>query len=821
MIQLPIDPYLDQIVEKILSPSPLILTASPGSGKTTRVPAALLKQLQQKNITQKIVVIVPKRIAAVGAADRIAVENNWTLGEDVGYQVRFEKLCRNNTQLIFMTEGLFLKKASDHAFWDTIGYILLDEFHERTASIDLILGLCFERRILLSHLQIVVMSATLNVEKLKSYFGDSSHIQIEQRPHKLNIYFQKTAQKLICDSSFYDNLKNTTLEATKISKKDILIFLPGTREILKAQSVLSPVLPAMKIEIVTGSMNLAQQKKILNKTESYRRIILATNVAESSLTIPETDCVIDSGLEKIVVREKKMGFSKLETVRISQFSSTQRAGRAARTSDGYCFKMWHEIDERSLPEQKKPQILSSELYDELLLLSNLGVTDFLNFSWLDRPTMNKLNSATQQLKKWHLLNEKNEMLPSGASLAQIPMDLMQSILFQKLCEQGFTNEACEIFCKLESIDFSSRPKFNPLSQTSDLDYIFAIEKSDSQKRIFSQLKEFFPMSLALQNKDLALTLLEIFTEFFPDRICIKKSKMIGLSSSGRGVEFSDSSALQSDTLPHDYFIALSGIEKNASTTLVNLGIGYSKKQALEVLKQHLTSEHKIDFKSDSHKFMKKTVQKFGEFIFNESSPETLSKSELDLNWKNYVQRDSTLFLKLNPSFEKLTEKIQFLFRKSDLIKTQTSDFDFIEEFPQLLVSELTTYLDSFEDFLHADFNFHLQNLLPVHIQNLLRDLPNNLILPTGRSVTINYTDPKAPLISAKIQDCFSWHKSPTLLNELIPVTIELLAPNMRPAQITNDLNNFWQNSYKDVRKDLRARYPKHSWPEDVLNFHKT
>lgn len=821
MIQLPIDPYLDQIVEKILGPSPLILTASPGSGKTTRVPAALLKQLQQKKITQKIVVIVPKRIAAVGAADRIATENNWSLGEDIGYQVRFEKLCGVNTQLIFMTEGLFLKKATDATFWNTIGYIILDEFHERSASIDLILGLCFERKILLSHLQIVVMSATLNVDKLKSYFGDSSHINIEQRPYKLNIHYQKTSQKLICDSTFYDSLKNTTLEAVKISKKDILIFLPGTREILKAQSVLSPIVPTMKIEIVTGSMNLLQQKKILNKTESYRRIILATNVAESSLTIPETDCVIDCGLEKIVVREKKMGFTKLETVRISQFSATQRAGRAARTSDGYCFKMWHEIDERSLLEQKKPQILSSELYDELLLLSNLSVTDFLNFSWLDRPSLIKLNSAAQQLKKWQLINEKNELLPSGVSIAKIPMDLMQAILFQKLCEKSFTNEACEIFCKLESIDFSARPKFNPLSQTSDLDYVLSIEKSESQKKIFSQLKEFSTTASAPSNKDLAVTLLEIFTEFFPDRICIKKSKMIGLSSSGRGVEFSESSSLQSDHQSHDYFIAFNGVEKNASTTLVNLGVGYSKKQALEVLKQHLTSEHRIDFKSDSHKFMKKTVQKFGEFIFNESSPETLSKSELDLNWKNYVQRDSLLFLKLNPSFEKLTEKIQFLSRKSDLLKIQISDFDFIDQFPQLLVSELTQYLDSFEDFLHADFNFHLQNLLPLQIQNMLRDLPNNLILPTGRTVTINYTDPKAPLISAKIQDCFSWHKSPTLLSELVPVTIELLAPNMRPAQITNDLNNFWKNSYKDVRKDLRARYPKHSWPEDVLSIQKT
>lgn len=828
MIQLPIDSYLQDILNKILQDKPVILTASPGSGKTTRVPARLLRHLQQANVLKKIIVIVPKRLAAVAAADRIATENNWTLGEEVGYQVRFEHLCQKKTQLIFMTEGLFLNKAADPTFWDQVGYIFLDEFHERSAQIDLILGLCFERKILVNDIQLVVMSATLNTEKLKSYFKDYSQIDIQQPPYQLTVSFQKAAQKLTCDSAFYDSLKLTTIQAVKTAQKDILIFLPGSREILKAQTALQPIFPNLKIEIVTGSMSLQQQKKVLNKTDSNRRIILATNIAESSLTLPQIDCVIDSGLEKVVYRERKLGFTKLEITRISKFSATQRAGRAARTSDGLCFKMWHEIDERSFPDQKKPEITTSELWDELLLLSNLGISDFENFSWLEKPNSIKISSAQKQLQKWNLIDTQNRPTNQGQQISKIPLDTVSAILFYLLCANRFSTEACEIFCRLDSIDLSGRPKINPLILTTDLDYLFASPKTEAQKKIERQLAELakkiptaggkLDLTSAGTENDFETTLLEIYSNYFPHRICLKKSKSTGLSASGRGIEFSDSSSLLSENIPNDYFLVFSGAEKNPATTIVQLGLGYSKKQALSVLKKYLTIEQKIDFKIENQKFTKKTIQKFGEFIFAESNPESLSKEELTENWKTYVKQDPALFLNLNPSYQKIIDKIQFIRSKQELLKINISEFEFIEQFAQRLTDYLMNHFSDFNEILHTDFVFHLQEVIPAQILQLLIDLPSVLKLPTGRTVTINYTDPKAPLISAKIQDCFLWHKSPTLLSNQIPVTIELLAPNMRPAQITNDLNNFWQNSYHEVRKELRARYPRHSWPEDVLTL---
>ncbi len=819
LVPLPIDDYLNQIIDKIFSDKPLILTASPGSGKTTRIPAKLLFELRQKNDIKKIVVIVPKRLAAVMACERISEENNWVLGTDIGYQVRFESVCKPQTQLIFMTEGLFLKKIQNSNFWNDVGYLILDEFHERSSHIDLILGLAFERKILNNNLQIIVMSATLNIEKLKTYFDEFESITIDQRPYKLDIVYQKTAQSLICDHKFYENMKNVTAIAFQKTHKDILIFLPGFSEILKTQTVLKTAFANIQIEFVYGGMNLSDQKRILNKSNSDRRIILSTNIAESSLTIPGLDCVIDSGLEKIVVREKKMGFTRLETVRISQFSATQRAGRAARIGPGSCFKLWHEIDDRSLPEQKKPEILQSELLEEILALSELGITDFTNFSWLDQPHPEKIKFATEQLVRWELISKNNQITTTGQSVAQIPLDICSAILFFELCQSGFLTEACHLFSKIETADISKRQKHNPYDLNSDLDYLFHLPENSQQIKINQQLvnltRSFQTAEHTGTNSDFESTILEIHARYLPERICIKKTNLTGLSASGRGVEFSDSSSVQSEKIPNDYIVVLSGFEKSGTSTQIQLGLGYSKPVATTILKKYLTQNIQIEYKVESEKFMKKTVKKFGGFIFNESSPESLSQVELNDSWVHFVMDSPSDFLKLNPSFEKILIKINFLKKKTDVLKLNSTDFDFQDQLTVVLAKKLTENINQFSDFLSADYMYYIIDIIPDSVYQLLKDLPDEIQLPGGRKVLINYTDPKAPMISAKIQDCFAWTHTPKILNQ-IPFTIELLAPNRRPAQITNDLNQFWKNSYKDVRKELRARYPKHDWPEDVL-----
>ncbi|MBC7464587.1 MAG: ATP-dependent RNA helicase, partial [Bdellovibrio sp.] len=357
MISLPIDSYLQPILQKIQSSKNLILKASPGSGKTTRVPATLLRWYMDAGIVdKKIIVLVPKRIAAVSAADRIAEENGWTLGSEVGYHVRFEPMFNSKTQLLFMTEGLFIKKAADLKFWDSIGILIFDEFHERSSLMDISLGLAVEKQILSNeNLKLIVMSATLNSKALEQYLPDHNSVEIEAPPHPLTIKYSTKTQRLQCDNDFYSALTAMAGLAWHEGKKDILIFLPGIGEMRKAESYLVKKIPSVRIDILHSSVKLAEQKEIL-KLQTLRRIILSTDIAESSLTLPSVDAVIDSGLRKVAVAEMKVGFAQLDLQRISLFSAKQRAGRAARIGPGTVYRMWHESDERSMPEQIKPEI---------------------------------------------------------------------------------------------------------------------------------------------------------------------------------------------------------------------------------------------------------------------------------------------------------------------------------------------------------------------------------------------------------------------------------------------------------------------------------
>lgn len=813
-VPLPIDPHLKNINEKILSPFPVILNASPGSGKTTRVPAELLKSLIVQKKSEKIIVIVPKRISALSAATRIADENNWLLGSEVGYMVRFESKVSALTQLIFMTDGLFLKKYNDPQFMKQVGFIFLDEFHERKSSMDLILGVCTEQKILQDDLQIIVMSATMDVQQLQKYFGKNHTLEIQAPPFKVEKIHLSTTQRLACDKEFFEQLKLTTLEAWSKSKKDILIFLPGLREIHKAIEILKPCLPQVMLEILHGSLSLEEQRKIVSKTYPHRRIVLATNVAESSITLPELDCVIDSGLEKNVQVEKKIGFSRLKLDRISVFSATQREGRAARTNDGLCFKLWHPFDERSMPATIRPEILDSSLHLELLFLASCGVKDFENFSWLETPKINLLQKATQDLISWKLLTVDHHITTLGRQVAASPVNIVNSVLFIELIKHQPLEATAELIARLDDVEGRSSFASAKSNYANDLERLFDGPLNQSQNKLKSLLVRFGQdvQKKPFENSthSLSFLLFKIFSQYFPHRIIAKKSSTQGLSSAGRGVELSGESSAHH----FDFYVALSGFEKSDAVTVVNFGVGVGKIEALKILTDYSKLEKNVFFDETSEVFFKQDTLYFGSFKLNEKSKERLSTADLNLAWKKYVVETPDSFLHLNPTYLKNKILIQFLKNKSSELKLSENLFGFQDQFAVNLAKKLIDNIGSFQEFKDCDVYYYLNDLVPEEILQIIHQLPKNIKLPSGKHVPVDYEDPKAPMIAAKIQDFFGWNETPKLADGRLSLTLELLAPNMRPAQTTSDLGYFWKNSYVDVRKDLRARYPKHSWPED-------
>ncbi len=823
-ISLPIDFHIEEIHKKIKTGLPLVLKASPGSGKTTRVPAYVLKNKMNSSCIKKIIVLVPKRISALSAAYRVCEENNWTIGNEVGYAVRFDSKVSLNTKLIFMTDGLFLKKMNNPEFIKSISTLFLDEFHERKINQDLILGLLTEHNIVGPAIQITIMSATIDSKQLSQYFSDfggSHEIVIYSKIHSIEEIYLKRNQKIVIDQTFFEQICETLTLAFKKSSLDILIFLPGFKEILRTQEKIKPVFPNIEIVLLHGSLSINDQKKIIQKMHSNRRIILATNIAESSLTLPDLDCVIDTGLEKFNVFEKKIGFNSLNTRRISKFSAAQRAGRAGRIKNGFVYKLWHPSDELSMPNEIEPEIVYSPLEDTLLHLASWNVYKFTQFSWLTKPQTENLQKAAKKLTDWQMLKNDNssfKLTDFGNWILQSPVNIGSTlILFELYKMNTFPKNLYVFIAQLENIDQGSQIEHLG-NESTDIDRIFYKPVSETTKKLVESLKHFmqdsanqhqFFNSSVSKNKNPELELFQIFAKYFPEKIIAKKNKTQGLSALGRGVEISSHSRATND----DFIAALSGYEKNDSITIVTHAVGISKSQALEIFSGFAINKIQIEFDQIRKMFFKKESLDFMQFKLNEKAKVELTAKELELRWKKFVLENPKTFLELNSDFSKIKDRLFFLKKHRLQLSLVEEEFYFINNFETQIIDKMLDLFDKFEDFLNAQIIYLLENIVPAQTLQFLKQMPASIQLPTGKIVMVDYLDPKAPMISAKIQDCFGWKKHPSIIENKIKLTLQLLAPNMRPTQITDNLELFWQNSYHDVKKDLKARYPKHSWPD--------
>jgi ATP-dependent helicase HrpB len=803
---LPIDGYLQKISAAYSQTPNVILTAPPGSGKTLRVPALLARELLAQKSKKKIVVLVPKRIAAVSAANRIAEENNWRLGEEVGYQVRFDQKFSALTKLLFMTEGVFVKRMTLVDFMNEIELIVFDEFHERSSLNDIAFGFCYEQQMLADEnhkLKILVMSATLNTGQLEKYLENAVHIDIDLKPYPLEIIKSKKSQKLQFDFALVDHIVDVAKEALQKQKKDLLIFLPGLYEIKQVQNKLNQNLPQLLTEILHGSINLEEQRRILSPANS-RRIILSTNIAESSLTLPSVDCVIDSGLEKKSVFESKIGFQRLELKRISLFSARQRAGRAARVGPGACYQLWHESDELSMSEQIEPEVLKSSLLEETLILNACGIKAPQHFSWLT-PPRSSFEVIQKKFKTWGFTDDSQQITALGKLVQRCPLDLERGLLFILLAQNGFQKPAARFLAYLETTDFSK------INHPVDLDDLFL---NDLGRKIENQLNQFLVVQPQKSNNLFLTSLIKIFLKYFPEKMAQRKEGASGLSSLGRGLQFQNY-LIQKD---HTYFLLLAGRDLSDTITQINFAIGFSQKEFEELseVSQTIETNYSIDFEK---KMIYKQQRKLSGFF-------TLSvgtKSPLDLKndqalFKKIFKDHMSEFIQQHSSSAAYFKKINFLKKRAELLKYIEADFDFLNQIESEIDTALSDVILSITDFLNYDLYSLLIYLTPDQIKKDLQNLNSQFQLPNGKSVPIDYDCELAPQISIRIQDALGLFKTPHLLQDRLKISIELLSPNYRPAQITSDLENFWKKSYLDVRKDFRARYPKHDWPENPLDW---
>jgi ATP-dependent helicase HrpB len=795
---LPIDSHLQKIAESFKDKVNLILTASPGSGKTTRVPPLLAGIFEKK-----IIVLVPKRIAAVSAAARVAEENGWALGQETGYQVRFDNRTSHNTRLIYMTEGVFLKKLGDKNFWLGISCIVFDEFHERSSAIDLSLGVALEKQIEGLDIKILVMSATLNAKKILDYLPDSRWIEIEDRPFPLHILKSKKSQRLVCDQLFADQLIETLQSALLKSKRDTLIFLPGLSEIRFIERNLSNKFKNFQVAILHGSIRLEEQRQILQRVDG-RRIILSTNIAESSLTIPSVDLVLDSGLEKKSVTESKIGFKRLELVRISQFSARQRAGRAARTGEGYCYQLWHEVDERSMPVQNEPEILQSDLLEESLTLLAAGVSDPAAFSWLDSPKKS-FGDAVLQLKKWMLIAENNLATERGRHVQSCPLDIERSVLFVTLCELGFQSEASRFLAFLETTNFDNQ------TETVSPEKLFLNEQG---QRIEKQLLALKLSRGAPKVGTFRENLIKTFFKFFPNRIAKKKERNFAVSSLGRGLDMAPY-LMQKD---HEYYLLLSGREISSALTRCDFAVGFTQDEFQNYAATEVRPVQELHLDIENRKIFRVERKLAGFFEMSSSAKQYVNESKEPEVFLHFLNTQFVELVSDHPDYKTYVTKTDFLRKKADLLSLAESDFGYLSTFLSDVKDSLQGSVRSLEDFFSFDLFSLLLFFTPDKVKSLVLDLPGQFKLPSGKIIPVDYESEQAPKISAKLQEFFGVKTNPSVLHGKIRMTVEMLAPNYRPTQVTSQLENFWHTSYHDIKKELKARYPKHAWPDDPLNY---
>nr|BFD68242.1 ATP-dependent helicase HrpB [Bdellovibrio sp. HAGR004] len=827
-LRLPIDSFVPEIQNLMNQGQNLVITAAPGAGKTTRLPPALL-QITKK----KIIVLEPRRMAAIAAAHRIAEENGWTVGEEVGYQVRFANKTSAKTRLVFMTEALLARQMIDDPELADVELVILDEFHERSMHVDLALGLLRELQELGRDIKILVMSATLEAEKISSYLSDCPIVSVPGKLFELDIRYQKGSQVLQTFPQFFDSVVQTVKEAQLNTKHDILVFLPGVGEIDRAKEALQTWADSKSIELIPlhGSLSLEDQRKALQKS-SAQRVILSTNIAESSVTLDGVNTVIDSGLAKNMKQDHRTGFSRLELGRISLSSAIQRAGRAARQFPGICYRMWNKMDELSFGKSEVAEIQRVDLTESLLFLSAQGVTDFDSFSWYEKPQKVAIENALRYLRISGALDESNKITALGKKVLHFPLPvrlaklmlvgldlgaselasemaalLQERDILRKEAVSAFLgdNLECDLSARLETLhQFRFSKKAPPGAQYYSLQTV-----DQSARQILDLARRLQKDSNSVQGlkKDQQLALIKriIFTAY-ADRLCRRRGKTErALMVGGRGVKLQNETLVKSS----EFFVALNGVEGSSDAeTMVSLASGADKDFILELFKDGIQKTKDVSFIEEKGQFFAREYRSLYGLPLEEPSLTPASSSEIAEKLPQILTDKFDLVLKNNEALAHWWERLEFLHRHEPL----SVDFEKlkVEALTQACMGE-----SKMQPVMEKDLCFFFESVLPAEIaQTLRREVPDRIEVPSGSKIRVVYPPDKPPYLEVRIQEVFGLMETPKVLHKSIPVTLHLLGPNFRPVQVTSSLESFWKNGYPEVRKELRIKYPKHQWPED-------
>ncbi|WP_070137179.1 ATP-dependent helicase HrpB [Crocinitomix algicola] len=807
---LPIVEVFDSIKNTLIDENTTILAAPPGAGKSTLLPLALMNENWLKN--QKILMLEPRRLAAKGIASRMSTLLDQPVGSTIGYRIRFESKTSERTKIEILTEGILTRILQQDSILENVGLVIFDEFHERSIHADVALTLVREiQKELRPDLRILIMSATIDTEYLSTKLKCPT-IESMGRQFPISYYYEGDS-----DLEFLpESIANTVKKAVKEHQGDILCFLPGEREIKEAERILSGLTFNQSIDIQTLYGRLPQAKQqaaILPSKSGNRKIVLATSIAETSLTIQGIKIVIDSGYMRNSKYDPRSGLSMLTTERITLDAANQRAGRAGRLTNGICYRLWSKPTHSKLIPHRKPEILEADLTNLALSLYNWGSTDYQALTWIDEPPKHSMELSINLLSDLNAI-ESNIITKHGKAMAELPTHPRIAHMLLMAIEENLTPLATDLAALIEERD--------PLGSENGIDITLRIEalrryRSNNKKggrfgrieKIASQYRKLMnvdPDNSAFDPYEAGLLLVHAY----PERIAFARPGNNAQFQLSNGAYVKTS---HKDDLAHEPWLAVANMHDNpGGTGRIFLAAPLNPKDLAPFVKEVKTFDWNI--KKGGLKALNEI--RIGSITLRSTPIKEFTEQDVINVLVPVLKKEGSHLLDFNEDVINWQHKIESL-------KIWRPELDLPKTSTDFLLDNIETWLLPYLVNMRKNADLKAINLLealrysvPFEIQELIDKLvPARITVPSGSQIKITYQPKgKPPILAVRLQEIFGLTETPKINEGRQEILMHILSPGYKIVQTTSDLKSFWQNAYHDVRKELRIKYKKHSWPEN-------
>jgi ATP-dependent helicase HrpB len=803
---LPIDAVLDELRSALAARSSAVLVAPPGAGKTTRVPLALMDESWLGG--RKILVLEPRRIAARAAAERMALTLSEAVGERVGLRARMVSKSGPKTRIEVVTEGVFTRLILDDPELSRVGAVLFDEFHERSLDADLGLALALDCQSgLRDDLRILPMSATLDGARVAQLLGDAPVIASEGRAFPVETrYLGRDAGVRI-----EDQMADAVVRALRAESGSILAFLPGQAEIRRVEERLKERIsdPAVVLAPLYGAMDMkAQDLALQPAAKGLRKVVLATSIAETSITIEGVRVVIDSGLARVPRFEPDVGVTRLETVRVSRAAADQRRGRAGRIEPGICYRLWDEPQTQSLRAFAEPEIRSADLAGLLLDCAEWGTADPRSLSWIDPPSAAAIDAAREELTALEALGTDGRITATGKRLRSLPLPPRLARMVISAAALGHAEEAAEIAAVMVERGLGGNDA--DLAHRLDAFRRDRSRRANDTRKLAAGWARMAGAGRLAQDPREEMSAARMLALAFPERI----GKARGapgqfLLANGRGANLDATHALAQSP-----FLVAAELSGAAALTRILLAAAADEADVLAAAGHRIREADEIEFDGRAGALRSRRVRRLDAILLANEPRAVMPSEETTRLLADGIAKLGVGRLPWSKAQIQLRDRVGFLRAAGE------------DEWPELIDAALgQTVAEWLAPFLTGktklseigtdDLGAALDALLPWHLKRRLEEeAPTHFEAPTGNRHAIDYETAGAPALHIRVQELFGLTQHPSIAGGKLPLTLHLLSPAHRPIQITRDLPGFWKGSWAAVKAEMKGRYPRHPWPDD-------